>query len=298
MWGSGRSDRWVVGSNHRPPSPQGTLGHYSGESWTPEPLAALAEPVADQPLYALWGSGPDDIWVGGGKDKTVLLHYDTDWSVVPLPTKPAGPIVALWGSGRGDLWAAIPASSGNPGATLLHRKGAGWTVMSADPMSSVRAIWGSGPDDVWFGGVGPDNSRTFIGGVLHYDGSSLTPQNLNLEVDSLSGSSADDVWLTAGLTQMLGDVFHPHIFDQEFVMHYDGKAWMKVPGPQLLHRRGASIKSFGHGDVWLLHDHLDHLEGDSWVTYQTMKPSLLRLWGTDPRHLWFFGADTILRYLP
>lgn len=139
---------------------------------------------------------------------------------------------------------------------------------------------------------------TFTGGVLHYDGHGLTARSLGIEVDSISGSGADDVWIPVGSTQSLGDFHLPCILNQEYVMRYDGKDWRRVPGPQLLNRRGSQIIAFGRGDVWLRHAQLDHLEGDSWTEYIVGDSFGTRIRGTDPRHFWWFGGDRILRYLP
>ncbi len=70
---------WAVG-------PQG-IWRWNGSALVPHPLA-LAWPVT---LNAVWGSGPDDVWVGGdqffvnnsnsGRYRAVVVHWDgTTWS--------------------------------------------------------------------------------------------------------------------------------------------------------------------------------------------------------------------------
>lgn len=294
MWGSAPDDRWFLGLVRLPV--QEVLGHHDGQAWSPQPLAGLSNPEQYQQLFTLWGSGRNDLFAGGSRNNSpLLLHRGADWSVVPLPAGTEGTIVALWGSGPDDLWAATESSSPSK-ATLLHRTGTVWSIMPAAPLTSICCIWGSGPKDVWFGG--PRSAPTAAGGMLHYDGLSLTFVDLHLGVDSISGSGAEDVWATAGLTTQVGDGHLPENIVEEYLLHYDGKGWTKVSGLALQHRRGARVHSTRRGDVWILQEGIDHLEGDTWVHYDPNVSGLSRIWGIDPQHVWFFGGSTIVRYVP
>lgn len=295
MGGSGPDDRWLLGLVQMLPV-QGVVGHHDGRAWSSQALTGLSNPEQYRQLLAIWSSGQNNLFVGGSKDNLpLLLHRRTDWSEVPLPAGTQGTVVALWGSGPDDLWVATESSSPSK-ATLLHRTGTIWSVMPASPLTSICCIWGSGPKDVWFGG--PRTTPTVTGGMLHYDGQGLTFVDLRLGVDSISGSGADDVWATAGLTTQIGDGHLPKSIVEEYLLHYDGKAWMKVSEPTLQRRRGTRVHSTRRGDVWILQDGIEHLEGGSWVHYDPKVSGLNRIWGIDPQHVWFFGGSTIVRYVP
>lgn len=294
LGGSAPDDRWLLGLVSLPI--QEVVGHHDGQAWSPQVLTGLGNPEQYKQLFTLWSSGRNNLFAGGTKNgQPLLLNRRTDWSEVPLPAGTQGAIVALWGSDPDDLWAATESSSPSQ-ATLLHRTGTIWSVMPASPLTSICCIWGSGPKDVWFGG--PRITPTATGGMLHYDGNSLTFVDLRLGVDSISGSGADDVWATAGLTTHIGDGHLPRDIVEEYLLHYDGKAWTKVPELALQRRRGTRVHSTHRGDVWILQDGIEHLEGGSWVHYDPRASDLTQIWGTDPQHVWFFGGSTIVRYVP
>lgn len=69
--GFAANDVWAVGS-------EGTLVHYDGKTWTRIALP-VADPAKDD-LFAIWGSGPDDLWIVG---RNTLLYKGS----APLPGK-------------------------------------------------------------------------------------------------------------------------------------------------------------------------------------------------------------------
>ncbi|HVX94409.1 MAG TPA: hypothetical protein VHK47_05815, partial [Polyangia bacterium] len=78
-------------------------------------------------LRAMWGSGPDDVWVVGGQlglDEATAFHWDgASWT--PVPTGTNGVLTGVWGSGPSDVWAVgteFPAVE----AMILHWDGAAW----------------------------------------------------------------------------------------------------------------------------------------------------------------------------
>jgi len=56
-------------------------------------------------LHAIWGSGPNDIWVVG--DSGTVLHYDGtsfEPSTVQLPLGRKPNLYGVWGSSANDVW--------------------------------------------------------------------------------------------------------------------------------------------------------------------------------------------------
>lgn len=78
LYGFAANDVWAVGS-------AGTILHYDGKAWTHavEQPDASDSGAADD-LFTVWGSGPDDVWVGG---RNALFHRGS----APLPRKTKTP---------------------------------------------------------------------------------------------------------------------------------------------------------------------------------------------------------------
>ncbi len=129
----------------------------------------------DQFLHAVWGSGPNDIWVAGAPvgQQTRLLHYDGDgWSpIVALPLPHT--VAAMSGLSRALIFAA-------GGEHLLRYDGEAWSEVGSAPTWGLQDVMAFAADDVWVVGKG--------GSVLRYDGKELRAVNV--------GSSADffGVW--------------------------------------------------------------------------------------------------------
>jgi hypothetical protein len=107
----------------------GTYGimHYDGSSWT-----TMSSPAV--PQRAIWGSGPDDVFVVG--DTGTIQHYDgTRWSIMTSPTPQI--LFGVAGTGPRDVFAV-----GNVGA-IIHYDGTSWTPVRSPlpPSGELFAAW-------------------------------------------------------------------------------------------------------------------------------------------------------------
>jgi hypothetical protein len=68
MWGSSRSNVWVVGGNliNSAACCIGAMSHYDGKAWSP--VLVPTQPM----LYDVWGISATDVWVVG--DSGTILH--------------------------------------------------------------------------------------------------------------------------------------------------------------------------------------------------------------------------------
>lgn len=156
------------------------------------PLAALALGGApalraqgdDVTLMAMWGSGPNDIWVVG--NAPAALHWDGQaWNEIPLGVRLSGGLRALWGSGPGDVFAV-----GDNGQ-ILHYDGRAWQPMTSGTDRELVAVAGRSPTEVYalarsYG----DREPSF---VLRYNGQTwaATPLPFPAEVNGLALSGPD-----------------------------------------------------------------------------------------------------------
>ena len=86
IWGSSAQDIFVLGKGIN----KNLILHYDGSMWT-----TFFAPVADTDwLKAIWGSGPDDVYVTS--EKGYILHYDgISWSIINSQANPASQTAVL-----------------------------------------------------------------------------------------------------------------------------------------------------------------------------------------------------------
>jgi hypothetical protein len=127
LWGGGPGDLWSVRTDCDTVtfrSCQGTLQRWNGLAWS---AVAKSRTELLAGFAALWGSGPDDIWVGGQGPTTSLWHWDGA-VLSEVPSDAIAHVEGMWGSGADDVWAV-----GEQGA-LAHWDGVVWAgVPSGSP---------------------------------------------------------------------------------------------------------------------------------------------------------------------
>ncbi|AKU94845.1 hypothetical protein AKJ09_01509 [Labilithrix luteola] len=187
LWKDASGVVWTV-------SEKGNVLRWDGTAWVQSFAAGV-------PLYAIWGSSPTDIWVGGGPTSPTnavvpgVLYHGTGTSPATLEwTQVAAPLTirSLWGTSATDVWAtaSMPqrVSASDP-SYILHYVGpdglpgdgdagdagdaaaigTGWLVDSASTAfkAHFEKIWGTGTGDIWVSARGAVNSYTQAGQVIH-----------------------------------------------------------------------------------------------------------------------------------
>ena len=266
IWASGPKDAWAVGLGGvmahwdgavwtilaQPPP---AFGYFSATSvWANSPidalgrwqrrrepgLRALGRPRVDELqhpstspsyayVYALWGTGPDDVWGAGANSMEQnrtgrIVHWDgTAWSDA-YDNAGTSDFRGIWASGPKDVWA-----SGYSG-TLAHYDGKGWSVVPMNTQDTFFAVGGSGPHDVWVTQEYGGDSVT----LRHWDGSawSVAYTGTGLAL-SLWATGPKDAWAVgwSGL-----------------VLHWDGSTWSDASGATK--EDLTSVWGCRPGDVW------------------------------------------------
>lgn len=264
IWGSGHTNVYAAGvysfmaryngtswSDHTP----GAYLHFRGISGSGAKFVALAgdrdgvllkfvdgkyyghmhDNVYGFPLWAVWGSGPSDIYAGGDK----MLHHDgKSWKV--MANSPPHPVYAIWGSdpttvfaagtGKdfsrrvGNKWVQVPKGTSNTmyaiwgtsatnvymvgdSGTMVRIQGTG--ISAVVPVSSghkYSAVWGTGPTNVYVVGKG--------GVIVHFNGAKWT------QIKNFTTTT------TADLTGIWGSS-HSDIFvvGTSVAIHHNGSTW-------------------------------------------------------------------------
>ncbi len=154
VWGDGQGIVWAV-------SETGRILRWDGNAWS------IHTSTPDNAFYAIWGSGPTDIWVSGA---TGLMHGTGDssaaivFSVVDAPGDSTLTLKSIWGTGPNDVWAVggdqnLNGPSPWPArGRVVHYTGpdpdggSGWTLDNEDPVA-FRTVWGTPNSGVWMQGA-------------------------------------------------------------------------------------------------------------------------------------------------
>jgi hypothetical protein len=95
-------------------------------------------------LWAVWGSGPHDIYaVGQNGTAATILHSTGDGNWLAQTPGVTGALLSVWGSGASDVYV------GGFGNTLLHSTGDGTWASQSIPQLGVLHIRGSSASDVY-----------------------------------------------------------------------------------------------------------------------------------------------------
>ncbi len=161
IWGASTDDAWAIVYG-------GTLLRWKNATWHP------FDGVKTNELAAIWGSGPNDVYVGGRK---TLLHFDgRSWQSVPdFHLKR---VYSIWGSGPKNIYVATDHG-------LQQFNGEKWARLNLNTDETIKKVWGTGADEVL-----AVTSRT----MLYFDGHGWQKikrrdPSCSLELWGLPGSS-------------------------------------------------------------------------------------------------------------
>lgn len=307
VWGSSKSDVWAVGSG-------GTIIHYDGTTWKQTPTGV------QNTFLGVWGSGPNDVYAVSSSQ--VIMHSTgfasgaASWKLVPTDNEPYNSVFlrAVWGSSANDVRVGgrafdldDPDSDNDTGDQFVRRTtadgGIAWRPLLGS--HTVTSIWGSSADDVW---MTADNSVYVSyerGKILHgtpadagagkdagplFDRLTWTPvdSQSSLTLESVWGSSANDVWAVGGL----GTIRHFVTGDLR---------WQEVVSPTKEDLR--SVWGSGPKDIWAVGDNgtILHYDGTSFKASTAqfpigIKPRLNGVWGSGPDDVWIVGDGVVLHF--
>ena len=231
VFGTGPQEVWAGGA-------EGTLLRWDGARWRDVPSDT------SQGIYALWASGPSDVWVSAftGSQGSVRRWNGLGWSTLPATD---GLVMGLWGLGPGDVWAV-----GSQGL-FVHWTGRGWQdVLATSRSGAMRRVRGFGahPRRLWV--VGP--------AVWRHEGDSLRVQQYDY-------ASAD------GLLSVAGFDDQPLLAvgtNGALVRYRDGEQWeVQSAPPDRTPLNFSDVWASSPSDAWATRDDgtLHQWDGTRWA---------------------------------
>jgi hypothetical protein len=124
-----------------------TVSASSVQFWDGTRFTVAYSPPLSHYLFSVWGSGPNDLWVGG--DSCTYYHYykDTSWTTGTLPGC-SGAILSIHGTGPSDVYLAEDTTS-----QIYHYDGTRVTAIATGGAGSGHVVM-STPTKTFFGTYG------------------------------------------------------------------------------------------------------------------------------------------------
>jgi hypothetical protein len=177
----------------------------------------------------------------GNVFKPLIRHFNgRTWTAVTIPgaSMTSDTVQATSAS---DVWVFgfIGHLNYEVGSAAYRWDGAHWHRV---PMPAYMDLQGTvvlGPSNVWaFGG-----STALSGDVFHWDGSEWKAYNLGFHAQSMSASSADNIWLAgtirSGKTK------------KAVAYRWDGRRWLSVSMPHPVADYGVAVTALSPSNVWI-----------------------------------------------
>ena len=237
-------------------------------------------------LWAVWGSGPNDIYaVGQNGTAAVILHSTGDGKWLAQSTGINGTLYAVWGSGASDVY------TGGFGNILLHSTGDGTWTPETIPNLGILHIWGSSASDVYLAYTGS------MGNVYHSTGngtwSAETIGGSSSEIGGVWGTSATNVYFAGGAGT--ND-------DLPYIVHGPNTPTAETipPPPDMYLRSLFQLWGSGPDDIYAVGNanQILHSTGAGAWTLQTSPPGsalgadFWDVWGSGPNDVYVVGDQS------
>lgn len=175
IWGSGNL-LMVLGDG-------GKVYVYRDGGWRTE------EPGGN--LSALWGLGPEQVWVVGAGGEIQRRQSDGGWVPETSTDGISVSLSAIWGSSVTNLWTVGSAGSVYRREPQCTSATCNWVKQTLPPAatSEFTGVWGTDSGKVWVVASGGD--------IYHYDGGTWAPQPINggnPGLSAISGRGETEAW--------------------------------------------------------------------------------------------------------
>jgi hypothetical protein len=239
-----------------------------------------------------WAVGEQFGAAGQAPPPPVSYHWNgTAWSLVATPTLGvSSSLLSVSASTATDAWAVGMSVLGrhDDGTLMEHWNGTAWSVNSSLVVTGYTAeltgVVDLSPTNAW--AVGEANGSL----LEHWNGSTWSevtipdPDFTPGTDDSISASSAGDIWVVGSTLNTATDEFVPE------ALHFNGTAWSAVPMPQAGTNTSTigAVTDISPTDAWAVGEDIgatsavggstliEHWNGSSWSIVPSPTP------GADP----------------
>ena len=164
-------------------------------------------------MSGVWGSGPNDVFIVGGRpEQGEVHHFDgNQWAPMTVPNVPL--LVWAYGFGPDDVFAV-----GLDGA-VVHYNGDAWQTVESGVTEDLWGIFGFSRDELWIVGGEPMAGEPVI---LHFDGAGTFRRMPVDAAENRRGAHAlFKVWGIDGRLFAVGQL--------GLILEYDGDRWVYAP---------------------------------------------------------------------
>ena len=267
------------------------LYQRDGASWAPIPGVAGGLPVEGGGGQAVWGTGPDDVFVITRKapqpcnppapcpvdpgDLSTVRHWNgVAWTTIYEGHPPSG----VWADGRDKVF--LVGAGG-----ILSPSVATWLpALSLE----AHAMWGVG-EDLFALTVGQTGAVTYA-----TDGSTsftlLPPTPMPTAIlGSIWASATNDIWVSGA------DV------NGGYVWHWDGMSWslgttLMGNGSTAFIGNIPALGGSGPSDVWAVRDFGTHWDGHTWSEPERTAVRYAAVWAASSKDAYEVGAAGSIRH--
>jgi hypothetical protein len=291
-------------------SEQGHVLRWDGTAWA---IHATKLGV----LYAIWGSGPTDLWIGGERG---LFHGTgaTSQSITFEPATTPGnteiPILSIWGTSGTNVWAV----GGNVSAEFLPQgrvvhlgEGSGsWDLdaLSSEPLAFSR-VWGDAASGVWIAG---DEGAKYSQRSAIYRRAPAATDFVQEVVDAFNPDEGDEYgspgWISGAGWGVDGQVVVLGTTKSNTPSLWSGTAGAGGTFTWSYEKRDDNdqdlyaVWGIAGGKTWLAGDYgrLRSIEGTTWMQAALMIADLpivepfYGMWGTKADDFWVVGRNTAI----
>lgn len=210
----------------------------------------------------VWAAGIHTNASGQSTAQPYILRFNGSiWKSVTIP----GARITwstVQATSASDVWVfgILPQSGDSTESAAYRWDGAHWHKIPLPGQTYLQGTLVLGPSNVWaFGG-----SATMVGDVFHWNGSKWKSYNLNFIPQSISASSAANVWL-AGMTVS-------RTTEKATAYRWNGSRWLAVTSPHPVVDGGPGVSVLSPSNVWFgwgteTKEYAEHWNGHQWQLF-------------------------------
>jgi hypothetical protein len=235
----------------------------------------------------------------------VVRYNGSTWSTVTIPGATGVSTTSMQSTSASDVWVFGMTSNKQDIAayTAFHWNGSTWRRISVPALTDLQGTVVHSASNVWaFGGSG-----SMAGDLFHWNGTSWKSYNINFDPQSISASSASNVWIAGATTGKTPEAVayrwngsrwseastpHPNVeyggpsvtvlsssnvwigWNTETASvaeHWNGHTWTKITSPDDVEANGFEIVPDGHGGMWW--GPFADWTGRAWISTLGVSPS-------------------------